>query len=101
MNATQLRDKYHLRLIRPNVGQAEKGKQVKLYQSECEINEFTDREIDILSLMAAGLTADMVADQLHISPHTVKTHQRNMLKKSGCSNGIHLVAHCMREGIIE
>ena len=98
MNAPTIRDKYHLRLI--TSGSA-KAKQVEMYRSQSEIYDFTTREVDILSLMASGLTADMIADQLYISPHTVKTHQRNMLKKSKCANGIHLVAHCMRKGIID
>lgn len=62
---------------------------------------FTLREREILRLMAKGLTADMIGDQLFISPHTVKTHQKNMLKKSGCANSIHIVAESIRSGLIQ
>lgn len=98
MNATQkVFEDYHLQLLKPRQSLA---KEVSIAPESTHEWDLTDREIDILSLMADGLTADMVADVLHISPHTVKTHQRNMLKKSGCANGIHLVAQSMREGLI-
>jgi len=62
--------------------------------------EFSEREIDILQLMAFGKTAHEVAEKLYISPHTVKTHQKNMLKKTGCNNSTHLIASCLRSGVI-
>ncbi|MEQ9304353.1 MAG: helix-turn-helix transcriptional regulator [Marinoscillum sp.] len=64
------------------------------------LEEFTWRERDILNLMSEGLTADDIAKSLFISPHTVKTHQKNMLKKSECINSTHLVAIAVRVGYI-
>lgn len=94
--STKLNYNYHLRLTKPY----ESTFPVSTPGTELTESGFTEREVDILQQMADGLTAGMIADKLHISPHTVKTHQRNMLKKSGCYNGTQLVAQCIRRGII-
>lgn len=41
----------------------------------------TNREKEILDLIAAGLSNQQIADELFISPHTVKTHLHNIFKK--------------------
>lgn len=41
----------------------------------------TNREFEILELIVEDLTDHMIADQLHISPHTVRTHIKNIYKK--------------------
>ena len=46
----------------------------------------TTREIEILSLMAAGITNDEIADKLCISRHTVRTHAYNTFKKINVPN---------------
>jgi LuxR family transcriptional regulator of csgAB operon len=46
----------------------------------------TDRETEILALIAAGAKNGEIADKLSISPHTVKTHLYNIFKKIGVPN---------------
>jgi LuxR family transcriptional regulator of csgAB operon len=46
----------------------------------------TRREIEILSLVAVGAKNDQIADQLYISPNTVKTHIYNIYKKINVPN---------------
>ena len=41
----------------------------------------TSRQIEILALVSVGATNDEIADRLHISPHTVKTHLYNIFRK--------------------
>jgi len=43
---------------------------------------FTKREKDVLSLIASGLTSEMIATHLFISVDTVKTHRKNIIKKA-------------------
>lgn len=62
--------------------------------------EFTARELDILRLMALGYTSAEAAEELFLSPHTVKTHQKNLLKKTGCKNSTHLVVSCLKSKLI-
>ena len=46
-------------------------------------NELTDREVDVLCLVARGLTNKEVADRLKISPRTVQTHLAHVFDKTG------------------
>jgi DNA-binding NarL/FixJ family response regulator len=49
-------------------------------------NNLTRRERDILILLSAGKTNEAIGSSLFISPHTVKTHLYNALKKIGVQN---------------
>ncbi len=46
----------------------------------------TSREMDVLRLVAEGLTNKAIADRLYLSPRTVKTHVENLLAKTGSSS---------------
>jgi len=48
--------------------------------------DLTEREQDILSLISGGLQNIEIANQLSLSPHTVKTHLYNVYKKLGIKN---------------
>ncbi len=49
-------------------------------------SQLTSREKDVMILLASGATNEVIADRLFISPHTVKTHIHNTLKKLGLQN---------------
>lgn len=61
---------------------------------------FSDRESEIIKLISKGLTLAEIANALFISPLTVKTHKRNILKKAKVKNTVHLITNCIRDGII-
>ncbi|WP_324720407.1 helix-turn-helix transcriptional regulator [Salinimicrobium sp. HB62] len=63
-------------------------------------HSLTEREIRIVKELAKGNTNKEIADILDISPHTVKTHKKNILKKTKCYNTPDLVARSIREGLI-
>lgn len=69
-----------------------------------EIQEKTEtltaREQEILSLVAAGATNMEVADRLHLSIHTVKTHMRKILAKLHQERRYEAAAYALREGLI-
>ena len=48
--------------------------------------DLTHREIEILTMIAAGSKNAVIADKLFISPHTVKTHLHNIFKKINVPN---------------
>ena len=50
-------------------------------EAEDDASGLTDREKEILDLIAAGYSNQQIADELFISPHTVKTHLHNIFKK--------------------
>lgn len=60
----------------------------------------SDREKEIVAEIALGLSNIQISDKLNISPHTVKTHRKNILEKSGCDNAAQLVANCLVGGVI-
>jgi NarL family two-component system response regulator LiaR len=49
--------------------------------TELPIEELSEREVDVLRLVAAGLSNAAIADTLHVSVSTVKTHIRHILEK--------------------
>jgi len=49
-------------------------------------NSLTQSELRVVHLIAAGATNARVAEQLYLSPHTVKTHVRNAFTKLGISS---------------
>ncbi len=49
-------------------------------------DSLTDAEVKVIHLIAAGATNRSVAQQLHLSPHTVKTHLHNAFAKLGITS---------------
>ncbi|APG61029.1 response regulator transcription factor [Christiangramia salexigens] len=60
----------------------------------------TDREREIIKLLSKGKSTSGIADTLNISVHTVKTHRKNILQKSGCANTAELIAEFIIGGIL-
>ena len=58
------------------------------------------REIEVLSLIAAGNSNKLIADQLSISEDTVKGHVRSILSKLGVNDRTHAVTVGLKRGII-
>ena len=61
---------------------------------------FSEREKQIVIRLSRGLNAEKIASELNLSHHTIKTHRRNILQKSGCTNTTELVAKCLTNGVI-
>ena len=61
----------------------------------------SEREIEVLSLIAAGNSNKLIADQLAISEDTVKGHVRSILSKLGANDRTHAVTMALKRGIIE
>jgi DNA-binding NarL/FixJ family response regulator len=64
------------------------------------IADLTDREREILRLIARGLNNDEIAGRLVISPLTAKSHVRNILRKLDCHDRAGLVAIAYETGLI-
>jgi DNA-binding NarL/FixJ family response regulator len=59
----------------------------------------TDREREVLQLLAEGHTMKVVAERLSISVKTVETHRRQISDKLGIRTLIDLTKYAIREGI--
>jgi DNA-binding CsgD family transcriptional regulator len=64
-----------------------------------EVN-LTQRQIEVLRLLACGLTATAVARSLGISTHTVNGHLREMFRRSEVPNAVALIAHAYAGGVL-
>lgn len=62
--------------------------------------DFTDRDIDVLSLISEGFTNQEVADKLFSSKRTIENHRQQMLDKTGSRNIIALIRFAIINGII-
>ncbi len=65
-----------------------------------ELKEFSKREIDIIKLIANGLSNVEIAEKLFISVLTVKKHRTNILAKSDSKNTAQLIKNCILQGLI-
>jgi DNA-binding NarL/FixJ family response regulator len=63
--------------------------------------DLTERELDVLTELAGGHSVDQIAERLHLSPHTVRTHLRNGMRKLGAQTRAQAVAIAISEGAIE
>lgn len=61
---------------------------------------FTTRELEVVQFVAQGLSSKMIADKMNISKHTVDTHRRRALAKTGTHNAAELIKHCREAGTI-
>jgi DNA-binding CsgD family transcriptional regulator len=61
----------------------------------------TEREREVLSLVARGNTGAKIATQLFLSPTTVQTHVNNALAKLDARNRVHAVAIALQSGEID
>ena len=61
----------------------------------------TEREVDILRLVAQGLTNHEIAERLVLSEWTVRTHVRNILDKLHLANRTQAALYALREGLAD
>ena len=63
-------------------------------------SELTLREIEVLRLIADGMTNPQIADLLHISPNTVTRHRANLMHKLNVHNRVELINAAHHHGFI-
>jgi DNA-binding NarL/FixJ family response regulator len=66
-----------------------------------EPTHLTGSEIEIVRLIAGGLTTKEIATQKNISFHTVNTHRKNIFRKMGVSNASELIMQAIKAGWID
>ena len=63
-------------------------------------NIFSTREYSIIQLLEKGHSSEQIAEKLFLSPNTVNTHRRNILRRSGKANMTELIHNLKEEGLI-
>ncbi len=59
-----------------------------------------EREIEILRMIAEGASSKEMADTLHLSPQTIDSYRKSMLKKLNAKNAADLIRIAIKEGLI-
>jgi DNA-binding NarL/FixJ family response regulator len=65
-----------------------------------KVSRLTDRETEVLKLLALGKTNKEISEELYISVKTVETHRKNMMSKLELRNLADVVRFALKEGII-
>ncbi|MGV3742396.1 MAG: response regulator [Burkholderiaceae bacterium] len=63
-------------------------------------DELSNRELEVLKLIAAGESLVKIAETLHLSPHTVTTYRARILQKMGMSTNAELTRYAIENGLI-
>ena len=66
-----------------------------------ETGGLTDRELEVLQLLAFGHTNRQIAERLYVSPDTVKTHLEHIYQKLGTNDRTAAVAKALRKRLIQ
>lgn len=67
--------------------------------SSWSVNELTNKEVEVLKLVAHGATNKEIASSLTISDNTVKYHLRNIMEKLNVKNRAQIAAYAVTKGI--
>jgi DNA-binding NarL/FixJ family response regulator len=66
-----------------------------------ELINLTPSEIEIVRLIATGLTTKEIAEKKHVSFHTVMSHRKNIFRKLNINNASELLMYAVRAGLID
>lgn len=74
-------------------------KQDKIQEKKVSEQSLTERELEVLSLIARGLSNQDIADQLFVSETTIRFHVSNILNKLHLANRTQAVLYALRQGL--
>lgn len=69
-------------------------------EETCELDMLTEREVEILKMVALENSNTEIAEKLYISPKTVETHRKNLMKKIGVRNSLGIYKFAVKHQLI-
>jgi DNA-binding NarL/FixJ family response regulator len=63
------------------------------------LEQLSERELDVLRLIADGMENAEIAETLNISPRTAKNHVSNILAKLGLPSRVQAAVYAVRQGV--
>lgn len=79
----------------------EPGREPAGARAAAEVEPLSEREIEILTLLAVGRSNQQIADALFITVGTVKSHLGNILAKLHLENRVQAAVYAVRQGLVE
>lgn len=73
---------------------------LELTEFNCEPVNISERELEIITLIAEGYTNNEIAEKLFLSPHTINTHRKNILQKLGANNTAAIVMYAVKTQLV-
>ena len=70
-------------------------------QAQAPHEALSDREFQVLRLLASGESVTAIAEQLSLSVKTVSTHKANLMHKMGLQNASELVRYAVKHGLLD
>ncbi len=68
---------------------------------DCEPTNLSPREFDVLRLITKGFKTNQIADELHVSVHTINSHRKNILKKLNLKSPAELIVYALESGLVK
>lgn len=65
------------------------------------LSTLSDREMEVLLLVATGMSLQDIAEKLHVSPKTVATYRYRLFEKLDVTNDVELARYALRHGLVE
>jgi len=73
-----------------------------IQSSQTDLNvDFSNREMEILGLIAEGLTNQEMSERLFLSKRTIEGHRQSLIEKTGCRNTATLIKYAVLNGMIQ
>ena len=66
----------------------------------CAPVAITERELEIITLIAEGYTNQEIAEKLFLSTHTINTHRKNIMSKLGVANTAGIVMYAVKCNLV-
>lgn len=73
---------------------------MKMPKTKVKVVKITERQLEVLKLLAEGRASKEIGDNLGLSKNTVDTYRRHLLKKTGSKNTQELVSNVAKLGLI-
>jgi two-component system response regulator NreC len=70
-------------------------------EDRSQFDGLTEREREVLTLIADGLTSSAIGERLFLSPHTVQTHRDHIMTKLDLHSRVDLTKYAIRKGLIQ
>ena len=63
-------------------------------------NELTQRELEVIKILAEGKSYQEIADELFVSIDTVRQHTKSIYSKTGFHSNVQLISACIMSGLV-